>query len=223
MEQTLLWNENPGAFEQHLRRRYNNPLFEPRRRLVTQRDIDYARERDILDADALAREQVALFDDVPWEDATMDLQLLNEIRERVDELIKRAVEIGGPAEKTLEILHNFREGIIESSRQAFSGTPKLLQLLEDAERYHRDHVVAELLIPFIAQMGRSDGPIPNDEILPSLLMQSHKTIRLVLTNGDEYFQQSFQEEAVGLLRRAFEQGMAIERIDDILDAFEDSL
>lgn len=51
----ILWSDNPGAYEQHLMRRHNNPLFPKGRRVISQAEIDVARKHDNNDYKNLER------------------------------------------------------------------------------------------------------------------------------------------------------------------------
>lgn len=214
--QPLIWSDNPGAFEQYLRRRYSNLLFLESRRNVVQSDIDAARTRDILDAKMLDQEQRTLFEEfLLIDEAVGTLQ----IRENVDTLIEAALGIGGPADEILAGLQKLREIIINTSRKSFAGHSELLAKLEDAEQSHKSYM-AEFFVPFLAQMGRQDGPIPADEIVPSLLMQEPNTIRIVLRGFDADFRQIISREAISLLQEAIQQGLPVDRIPETLAAFE---
>lgn len=214
--QPLVWSVNPGAFELHLRRRYNNLLFLENRRNVVQSDIDAARTRDILDAKMLDQEQRTLFEEFLLVDEAVGTQ---QIREKVDTLIETAFGIGGPADEILAELQKLREVITNTSRKSFAEHSELLAKLEDAEQAHKSYM-AEFFVPFLAQMSRKDSPIPADEIVPSLLMQEPNTIRVVMRWADANFRQVLRNEAVSLLREALQQGWPVDRMPGILAAFE---
>lgn len=213
---TLIWSNNPGAFEQHLRRRYNNMLFLEDRRNVVQGDIDAARTRDILDARMLDQEQRTLFEEFLLVDEAVGTQ---QIRENVDTLIETAFGIGGPADEILAGLQKLREVITNISRKSFAEHIELLAKLEDAEQAYKNYM-AKFFVPFLAQMGRKDGPIPADEIVPSLLMQNPDTIRVIMSQFDAGFRQVLSREAISLLQSAIQQGWPVDRIPGLLAAFE---
>lgn len=217
--QPLIWSDNPGSFELHLYRRYNNLLFLESRRNVVQSDIDVARTRDILDAKILDQQQRMLFEEISLIDELVSPNMLNQIREKIDKLIETALGIGGPADEILSGLQKLREVIINTSRKSFVDHSELLAKLEDAEQFHKNYM-AEFFVPFLAQMGRKDGPIPADEIVPSLLMQEPDTIRIVMSQFDADFRQVFSREAVSLLQEALLHGLPVDRIPEILAAFE---
>lgn len=217
--QPLIWSDNPGAFEQHLRRRYNNLLFMESRRNVVQSDIDAAQTRDVLDAKMLDQEQRTLFEELSNMGEKVSPNVVSQIREDIDTLIETAFGIGGPADEILARLQKMREVLINASKKSFAGHGELLAKLEDAEQFHKSYM-AEFFVPFIAQIGRKDGPIPADEIVPSLLMQEPDTIRVFMSRFDADFRQVISRDAVSLLKEALQQGLPVDRVPEILAAFE---
>lgn len=212
----LIWSNNPGAFEQHLRRRNNNLLFSVSRRGVVQSDINDARSRDVLDVMRLDKEQRKLFEEFLLKDDAIDTE---QIRQSVDTLIEMAFGIGGPADEMLAELQKLREVITNTSRKAFAGHSELLAKLEGAEQSYKNYMT-KFFVPFLAQMGRKDGPIPADEIVPSLLMQDPETIRVVMSQFEADFREVLRRQAISLLQETVQQGWPVDRIPGLLAAFE---
>ena len=55
-----MWSDYPGCFERHLQRRDGNPLFPPERRIVTKKEIDEAKAKDLIEYNQFA-EKVKIF------------------------------------------------------------------------------------------------------------------------------------------------------------------
>src|SRR5262249_53804049 len=87
------WSQNPGCYEWHLRRRYQNPLFPPASRSVTQEEIDAARVRDLHDAEVLREEFHHVLQEEISGMKVADASKLNDIREKLEDWMQRAVGI----------------------------------------------------------------------------------------------------------------------------------
>lgn len=217
-ESPLIWSKNFGAFELHLFRRTTNPLFKKERRIVTQKDIDNAIAHDNLESMLLERHFRELLerirhnigDKTTWGE-------LNKVREQIDSLMESAAGIGGSASRIKAKLQELRQSLILTARQSFSENIEHLRLIDEAEAYFESNA-AKFLNPFIAQMLRKDGPIPNDEIVPCLLMEEPATIETVINFMDTNLHSTIRQEALSLLDEAIKEGASIDNRVAILAA-----
>jgi hypothetical protein len=213
MTRGLEWSENPACFERHLKRKHNNPLFPEPDREVTQEQIDRARERDREDAAKLERDLADVASDLQKLPALARPRDVAPIRERIDELLDRAAAIGGQADLTRGALHELRKALINNLRKAFKGNGKLLNALEEAERYHCSRV--EIFHdPPVAQLLR----IPSSDLIPAMLSESPEIIEKIMCMVDEDKREPVAKEACGLLKSALAQGKVMPLAEEKLKA-----
>lgn len=214
----LSWSENPGAFEQHLQRRYRNPLFPPIRRIVTQADINKAGLRDYQDYEALNARMIRLAQNILQLPDHVSSSQVNALRERMDELIQNAMGVGSPGYEIALRVKELRQTSIQSWRAAAAGNAEALRALDEAEQFW--HANAPVFhTPFIAQMTRRDGPIPAEEVLPALLSEQPETIATVMNwIEDPQKKAIIQAEAASILKSAMNSGATIDRLDEKVQA-----
>lgn len=216
----LSWSENPGAFEQHLQRRYRNPLFPPIRRIVTQADINKARLRDYQDYEALNARMILLAQDILQFPDHVSSSQVNALRERMDELIQDAMGAGGLAyEITLEV-KKIRQTLIQSWRGVVAGNAETLRALDEAEQFW--HANAPLFhVAFIAEMLRKDGPIPAEDVVPALLSEQPETIATVMSWFEDPRKKAIvQTDAASILKSVMNSGTTIDRLDEKVQALD---
>lgn len=209
----LEFSENPGFFERHLRRKHNNPLFPEQDRLVTQEQIEAARERDQSDVFELKARFIDLLSDVQEtpEHATGDH--IGRLREAIDDLLHRAAEIGGDADAIRDSLSELRDTLIDIWREGVRGNEVSLRALDDAERMHREyHEIFNT--PFLAQVQR----IPSEDVIPAMLSEPPETIRKVMSLFEGEKRATIVREASGLLESVIAEGADISLADEKLRA-----
>lgn len=200
----LEWSENPGCFEGHLKRKYDNPLFPEPDREVTQEQIVEARERDQEDAANLQKECLELVSDVEKLPELATAGDVGPIRERIDDLLDRAAGIGGDADVISDLLITLRKSLVDSMREGMKDNEEALKALEDAEDYHHSRV--EIVHnPYVAQVGR----IPTEDIIPAMLSESPETIRIAMSLIGDDKKPLVVKEACNLLERALAEGADI--------------
>ena len=175
MPSDLEWSENPGCFERHLKRKHENPLFPEPDREVTQEQIDEARERDQQDAADLKEEVIVLISDLEKLPELATTGDLSSVRERLDDLLDKAVGIGGEADATKDSLNTLRRALIDSMREGLKDNDEALKAIEKAEAFHQERVKT-IHTPFAAQLLR----IKEEDLIPALLSESPETTRLVM-------------------------------------------
>lgn len=169
------WRAAPGAYERHLQRRCNNPLFPAARRVVSMSDVLDARRLDDSEYNDLVAQAKAI--DIPESLPRNWGEFLPKTREQLDELIDRAREIGGDTTQILDVLNGTRVNMIDVWRKCLqeNGNTDGLAALEKAEEMHS---AGEQLFSgtFLNQLRRKDRSIPHEELVPTLLCESAKSI-----------------------------------------------
>jgi len=208
----ISWSERPGCFERHLQRRYNNPLFSPERQHVTAADVAAARRQDAQDLASLRAEYVQLLSEIAELPDFMPFEQFNPIRERIQDLIHRAVEVGGEASETVPKLRTLRHILIQQVSEALSNNPRALKALQEAEAFHQANE-GKLENQFLAQMLRDDTPITAEDVVPSILTEDVATIRTVMAVVGEHLAAKFHQAAVVLVEEVRARGETVPGID----------
>jgi hypothetical protein len=202
------WSENPGCFELHLIRRMNNPLFPPKRRIITTRELIEAQASDRRDLEDFQQKVADFYSaELPRPGAEHYCADLAKRFKGALELLERGTGIG--AEWTTEFAD--LETIVVSSRAAlfahYRDHENTRQLLQRAESLSR------LIIgnPVMAQAGRPDTPMikANQEDIRAELCDDDDS----LTFASEFFAglgtSGFLERAKRILSDAVSDGYPV--------------
>jgi seryl-tRNA synthetase len=167
-DMTFIPSENPGAFERHLIRRNNNPLFEDRQ---TEINSDSLMEVQKKDHDILQKFMVDVKETMtkavtfkPNEDSEVILA----IKDQLDKLYATSVSVADDQTRVKESIKKLLTVIMQSVRQGAGNDAHALQELEQEEgareanfEFLESKLVADILDP--------DSPIDNDDLVPTLL------------------------------------------------------
>ena len=174
---TIQWSNNPGCFERHLQRKYENPLFPKDKGKITQVDVDLAVSQDRQDARDLNR-LVNKFESIPPD----------ELHEYCNMLVRRAAEIGGDYGKhVFDTTRALKQSVLAEQSNIFND-PQHRNVLGSEKYTELEHQIEDAITndkswierfshPFTGQMSRQDTPIAMDEVFRSLIMEDIDTIR----------------------------------------------
>lgn len=164
------WSTKPGAFERHLQRRHNNPLFPNDRQQVSAADVYYARVKDAQALVEVRRGLSSVFDELRKGDLPIDWHpYLNGMREQLDELYEQLQRAGGDSELE-QAWRQLREVIIKTWRTASGNT----DALDRAEALVRQNW--EISTQWTYQVSSPAQSIPPEEVTCSLLSESLEDI-----------------------------------------------
>lgn len=214
------WSENPGAFEQHLMRRYNNPLFPKDRRKITQEEIASARKKDTRDYEEVKSRLNDLLQDIVSLPDSIDFATTNDFLDRLQDLTLDAMGVGGQASDVALLAQELRNEFLATWKTTFVEHPNLKRLLEKAEQF--DQLYAQRFhTPFPAPMLREDKSIPPGEVIPAILMEGPNEIATITKSIDDPdIRIQFQQEAIRVLQAARAEGAYIDNLESILKALE---
>lgn len=165
-----IWSVKPGAFERHLQRRHNNPLFPDDRQQVTAVDVYYARVKDAQALANVRRRLSSVFDELKGSDLPIDWHpYLNGMREQLDELYEELQRVGGDSQLE-QAWSQLREAVIETWRTA-SANP---DALDEAEASVRQ--IWANSTQWTYQVSGPAKTIPPEEVTCSLLSESLEDI-----------------------------------------------
>lgn len=174
------WSINPGAYEIHLIRRNNNPLFKSERRLVTAEDVHNAKLLDALGWDKIRKEA----DDIKAEllrsetDIPEDWRLyLGQMRERIDSASEVASSLGRNSKGLERYLSELRIFVTDFSMDLIKSDPEAVIAFEKAETLHKEHQIVFYGTEWLSQIRHPEKIIPFDEVIPSLLTESVEILK----------------------------------------------
>ena len=174
---TFIPSQNPGAFERHLIRRENNPLFGERQVVVNSDSLMDVQKRDhdllqqfMLDFREAMSLAVAL---KPNEESDV---ILN-IKDKLDKLYVTSVSVADDQSRVKESIKKLLMVVMQSVRKGAEGDPKALQELEQ-EDMAREANYAFLESQLVADILDPDSPIENEDLIPTLLSANKDDLAL---------------------------------------------
>lgn len=214
----LLWSPCPGCFERHLQRRYNSPLFEVGRRIVTRTELLDAHDADIRDAFKFSSEVHQLVRQVqllvksgnsPVGECAASWKAILELRER-------AAAIGGDWQVELCVLSTTGDALAQGIEQV---TPSVREI---ADKYASLSALCQ--IPIWAQWQRPDTPIKDEERISSLLSEDLSMITAV-SRWAGGLHWDLRDEVRSVVSRAVADGLPLhlaqERLSAALNGYEE--
>jgi hypothetical protein len=211
-----MWSDKSGCFERHLQRRDGNLLFPKERRIVTQREIEEAKQKDIVEQRQLTEKvrsfalesTTALKNDVSIDQAVAVLK-------EVQALLAEAASIGGDIDNAVQVLERTEAGLMESMNMTMPEGAEQLKLLHS-------YSVTERL-PYFAQFMRKDSPIRKEEEIPTLLTEDSETISFEGYKSNAFGPDYRPNEAAirTHLEKAVDEGFSKERAAQIADAWNE--
>jgi len=172
-DMTFIPSENPGAFERHLIRRYNNPLFEDRQTEISSDTLMVAQKKD---HDILQQFMVD-FKETMTKAVTFkpneDSEIILEVKDKLDKLYATSASVADDQTRVKESIKKLLTVIMQSVRQGAGKDTHALQELDQEEgaraanfEFLESKLVADILDP--------DSPIDNDDLVPTLLSVKDK-------------------------------------------------
>lgn len=170
-ENKIEWRKNPGCFERHLQRRFNNPLFPKNRRIVSADELKIAREKDDKDRKEFLKAYDELFSkiDPQIQDLAIMPNFSTKIVQEIQDLLEKDYSVNGNIQEEVEKLEKTEEEIISHLTSLFPSGAEQLKIISALSHIKR--------MSFLTQMTRSDSPILKDEQAPSLLSEDMETIK----------------------------------------------
>ncbi len=212
-DMTFIPSDNPGAFERHLIRKNDNPLFEQRSTVVTSETLREAQEKDheILKKFMLDFKETMLkaVEFKPNEDSDVIL----EIKDSLDKLYATSATIADDQTRIQESIKKFLAIIMQAVRKGAGDDMQALQEL-DQEDAAREANFSFLVSKLAADILDADSPIEDVDLVPTLLSADKDDLALATQLFDKEQINYILTEAESLLNRLEAQG------HDVKDAAE---
>lgn len=189
MTQTIRFSPLPGAFERHLQRKYNNPLFPAPQQQFLQAEIDQARQRDQQDVQAF----LEAFDETVKQAANLtgsvDSEVVLDLKEKLERLYVNSCSLAGDLNAHQDALLKLIRVCMQVIRRGAADDVIALRKLDEEEQA-RTVYFALLETPLVAELMRGDEIIQAEELVPTVLSLNLPQLTAVLALFEpEYLQQ----------------------------------
>lgn len=189
MNTAIHFSPQPGAFEKHLQRKYNNPLFPASQQNLLQAEVEQARQRDQQDLQAFLEafeETVKRAADL---NGSVESEVILELKEKLERLYMTSSSLAGDLGTYKDALLKLIRVCMEMIRKGAADDPIALRKL-DEEDQARTVYFAMLESPLVAELVRGDEIIQVDELVPTVLSLDIKALTTILALFEpEYLQQ----------------------------------
>lgn len=189
MKHTLRFSPLPGAYERHLKRKYNNPLFPAAQQYLLEAEIEQARQRDEQDLHAF----MEVFQETVKQAATLngsvESEVVLDLKEKLERLYVTSSSLAGDLGNYQDALLKLIRVCMQTIRKGASDDILALRKLDEEEQA-RTVYFAILESPLVAELMRGDDVIQVDELIPSILSLETRHLTTVLELFEpEYLQQ----------------------------------
>lgn len=201
----LSFSAQPGCWERHLQRQYENPLFQHMEREITQDLVAAAQQRDEEERQRFQQGFHSLLSEVSTLASQVEAEIMFKFQDRIDALYEQCSGLGGDFAAEKQGLRNLNEIIMQAIKVSSQDKPEALApLLEkDASRQRHFHL---LNYPVIAHLLHPETPILVSDIVPTLLSEESEAVKMAMSLFSEEQQQVLIEEAQRLLQELKQQG-----------------
>lgn len=202
----LQFSPYPGCWERHLQRQYNNPLFSHHSRIITQRDVELAQRQDAIERETFHRDFLALLQEVSALQAAVKVEIVLNLKKRVDSLYECCAGLGGNFTVEKQGLNKLGELIIQTILTSRSEqNPQVVAELTAELAAQKLHI-ALLEYPFVAHLLHPHSPIVQEDIVPALLSEEENSLRAAMSLFSIDQQRILCDEARILLAKLEEEG-----------------
>ena len=179
----------PGAYERHLQRKYNNPLFPASQQDFLKAEIDQARLRDQQDLQAFMESFQETVKQAAELSGSVDSEIVLDLKEKLERLYVSSAGLAGNMEPFQDALMKLIRVCMQTIRRGAADDVMALRKL-DQEEQARTVYFAMLESPLVAELMRGDEIIQVDELVPAVLSLEMKHLTTVLELFEpEYLQQ----------------------------------
>jgi hypothetical protein len=125
----IKWEENPGCFERHLQRRYNNPLFLTERQKIYGEELKLARAKDKIDQKEFLKQYTLLVSEAIRLEGNMSNSDCSKCLQDTQFLLELRASIGGDLEIETAVLEKIESSLMVAM---IASLPQGEELLEKA-------------------------------------------------------------------------------------------
>ncbi len=202
-------SDNPGAFERHLIRRANNPLFAGRASEINNDSLMQAQQKD----HEILQQFMLDFRDVMGKAISLkqneESDVILQIKDTLDKLYAQSVVVADDQTRVKQSIKKLLAVVMAAVRKGAGDDAHALQELDQEEQARKLHfeflqstLVADILDP--------DSPIENDDLLPTLLSATKDDLALACQLFDEEQIKYLLAEGEKLLNKLDAEGQDVQ-------------
>ena len=167
----MKFSSQPGAYERHTQRKFDNPLLYALDQSLSEKDLEQAREKDQQDL----RVFLDTFQDTVQEAAALagsvEADVLLDLKQQLERLYVTSASLAGDMQQHQQALSKLIDICMTGIRRGAEDDPGALKKLDD-ETQARLVFFKLLESPLAADLIRGDEIISAEELVPTLLSQS---------------------------------------------------
>jgi hypothetical protein len=177
---TLHFSQQPGCWERHLQRQYENPLFTDVAQPLTQQKIDAARRQDENETQAFKKSFQALLEEVAALDARVEVEVVLKLGNRIESLYEQGAGLREDLTAEKQGLRKLSELIMQSLWSSATLDAQTQEQLAK-ETVERERHFSLLEHPVIAHLLHPQSPITQTHIVPTLLTENEAAIQAAMS------------------------------------------
>lgn len=199
----LCFGTQPGCWERHLQRRYNNPLFI--HRFIVQADIVKAQQQDEAERQAFQQAFEVLLQEITTLNAQVEADIVLKLKMRIDSLYEQCARLGGDFTAEKNGLRQLIHLIMQSIWNSGIHNTEVHAFLEKEAKASEQHFNL-LEHPLIADLLHPHSPISTEDIIPTLLTEEEVSLKAAMHLFTAQQQQILYDEAKNLLIQLKQEG-----------------
>jgi hypothetical protein len=199
MKHTVKFSPLPGAYERHLKRKYNNPLFPTAQQNFLQAEIEQARQRDQQDLQAFMEAFQETVTQAAALSGSVDSEVVLDLKEKLERLYVTSSGLAGDLGSHQDALMKLIRVCMQNIRKGAADDVIALRKLDEEEQA-RTVYFAMLETPLVAELMRGDEIIQAEELVATVLSMENRHLSTVL----QLFEPEYLQHLVTLSREFVE-------------------
>lgn len=170
MTNNIKFSAEPGAYERHLQRKLNNPLFPESDQHSPAIELEQAREKDQQDLRVFLDNFQETVQEAAVLDNSVDSDIVLDLKERLERLYVSSTSLAGNLDQHRQALAKLIDICMAGIRHGADGDPVALNKID--EEIQARHIFFKLLeTTLAADLMRGDEIVSAEDLVPALLSQ----------------------------------------------------
>lgn len=208
------FRKHPGCRERHLRRKLNNPLFDPAERDTTPEVLDAEQRRDDDELSAFLEAVKTLVARVGALSPDSDTGEVVQLKQRADNYYEQCLGLPGDQRRVKAALIKLITELTRLNMQTLTDTRSLVALQE--EQVRRLAHFTRLEFPITGDISRDQSPVAEGDLVPTLLSEPADALDAALGLFDAERITALRDEARTLITARRDEGHDMSRAEENL-------